>query len=123
LAASHTWNPALDKGFTLLRPYPPEPREALRRLRQVRPDWRYTMTRVDPTDVPHQYHQERQKSRYLEIDDAFIASGHALVRLDLAWPEPPTHGQAPMARTSWLVVAFGESGRRSQPCGILKDYV
>jgi hypothetical protein len=48
---------------------------------------------VDPTEVPDQYLQERRKSRYLEIDEAFIASGHALVRLDLQWPHDASNGE------------------------------
>jgi hypothetical protein len=53
----------------------------------------YTMTPVDPREVPDQHYQEHQKSRYLEIDEAFLASEHAVVRLDLDWPEGATYGQ------------------------------
>ncbi len=65
---------------------------------------------VDPTEVPDQYHQERRKSRYLEIDEAFIASGHALVRLDL------------QSRGLTMGVA-NEGGRRAMAEELTKDVV
>jgi hypothetical protein len=51
----------------------------------------YTLTPMTPDALPPRY--EQRVSRYLEIVQAFLASGHAAVRLDIAWPPDITNGQ------------------------------